>query len=298
VWSDPLLLAIFRRFPARDTIFKPSEGRPEAEYARASSGPFFRTFGKGLEEVAGKDVLDLGSGFGSQAVQYAEAGAASVRGVEVEVDKVIYSRRFAEKMGVADIVSFVVGKGEELPLPSSSFDLVTMDDVLEHVIKPAAVLHECYRVLRPGGVLYAKFPPYYCVHGGSHFHGYMTRVPGLNLFFSTRALKSAATIRLDEMRVPWHQYLRDESTDKLWNLNGLTIRGLRRILRGLPFKCRIEYIGFRDRRTSRQRAPESQTQITRKWPTPFYWAFEWPARAPFLQEIACSRVAVEAIKVW
>lgn len=296
VWSDPILLALFRRFPARDSIFKASEGRAETEYERDSATLFFQTFGKDLKEVADKDVLDLGSGFGSQAVQYASAGAASVVGVEVEDDKVTHSRKFAEKMGVVDRVSFVVGWGEELPLPAGSFDLITMDEVLEHVISPAAVLQECYRVLRPGGVLYAKFPPYYCVHGGSHFHGYLTRVPGLNLLFSTRALKSAATIRLDEMRVPWHQYLRDEPTDKLWNLNGLTIRGLRRILRRLPFKCRIQYLGFRDRLTSRHRT-NNRMQMRGGHPAPFYWAFEWAAQAPFLQEIACSRVTLEAIKI-
>ena len=108
----------------------------------------------------------------------------------------------------------------------------------------------------------------------------MTSVPGLNLLFSTKALKSAASIRLDEMGVPWRDYLREEPTDKLWNQNGLTILGLRRILRGVPFKGHFRYIGFGSQRLA-------------KW---LYWAFEVPARIPILREIACSRVAMELTK--
>ena len=100
MWTDALLLAIFHRFPARESIFKPSDGRSAAEYARLSAAPFFRTFGRELSVVAGKDVLDLGSGFGSQAVQYAEAGAATVMGIEIDDDKVTHSAQFADREAV------------------------------------------------------------------------------------------------------------------------------------------------------------------------------------------------------
>lgn len=41
---------------------------------------------------------------------------------------------------------------------SASFDLVTLWDVLEHTPDPNAVLRECSRLLKPGGVLVVNYP--------------------------------------------------------------------------------------------------------------------------------------------
>jgi SAM-dependent methyltransferase len=284
MWTDPIILAIYRRWPARGSIFKPSEGRPELEYQRNSAAVFFGLFGYALQMVAGKDVLDLGSGFGSQAVQYVEAGANRVVGLEISEDKVRHSREFAAGRGVADRTEFVMGTGEELPFGDSSFDLVTMDDVLEHVVDPEAVLQESARVLRPGGRLLAAFPPYYCIYGGSHLEGYATRFPGMNLLFPTHALRSATTIFLEQEGVDWRSYLREVPTDKLWNQNGLTIRRLCSILARLPLEGRLAFIGLRDHRKASSR---------RSLPRVVLAVFELCARLPVLREALCSRVALE-----
>jgi 2-polyprenyl-3-methyl-5-hydroxy-6-metoxy-1,4-benzoquinol methylase len=42
--------------------------------------------------------------------------------------------------------------------PAASFDLVTLWDVLEHTPDPAAVIRECRRVLKPGGLLVVNYP--------------------------------------------------------------------------------------------------------------------------------------------
>ncbi len=42
---------------------------------------------------------------------------------------------------------------EELRLPRSSFDAVTLFEVIEHLDKPTALLDECHRLLKPGGIL-------------------------------------------------------------------------------------------------------------------------------------------------
>lgn len=50
------------------------------------------------------------------------------------------------------------GVGESIPWPDASFDVVTADNVLEHLEDPARVLAEVARVLKPGGLFLAKTP--------------------------------------------------------------------------------------------------------------------------------------------
>jgi ubiquinone/menaquinone biosynthesis C-methylase UbiE len=57
-----------------------------------------------------------------------------------------------------DGVFYSVAETEKTPYDSSTFDAVLIFDVLEHVDNPAAILAEVYRVLRPGGVVYAFVP--------------------------------------------------------------------------------------------------------------------------------------------
>ena len=51
-------------------------------------------------------------------------------------------------------VQYLVGKGEELPVPDDSCDVAVIDNCLDHCEDPDAVLRECRRVLRPSGSLY------------------------------------------------------------------------------------------------------------------------------------------------
>jgi 2-polyprenyl-3-methyl-5-hydroxy-6-metoxy-1,4-benzoquinol methylase len=46
----------------------------------------------------------------------------------------------------------------EMDLPAGCFDVVTLWDVLEHTPNPQAVLRECQRILKPGGLLIVNYP--------------------------------------------------------------------------------------------------------------------------------------------
>jgi SAM-dependent methyltransferase len=288
MWSDPILLAVCARFPPRVTIFKDSEGRPEEEFDLETTRPFHRWFGMTPDQLfRERDVLDLGSGFGGSAVWFERYGARSVIGMEVERDKVVSAEAFASRVDAKN-VTFALGRGESLPFAEASFDLVTMYDVLEHVVSPRDTIAECWRVLRPGALLAVVFPPYYDIVGGSHLHGYATRVPGLNLIFTTRQLRSACEKLLQSQGIQYGRYLREEPTDKLWNQNGLTVGAFLRIVAGSDFEVeQMRLLGHRDPRV------HDEERYGRRI---VYRGLCAAAQVPVVREAVCSRVCALLVK--
>jgi len=55
-------------------------------------------------------------------------------------------------------LKIVPGTIFDMKLPEAAFDVVTLWDVLEHTPDPKAVLKECVRVLKPGGLLVVNYP--------------------------------------------------------------------------------------------------------------------------------------------
>lgn len=57
-----------------------------------------------------------------------------------------------------------VGDLNHIPVPDNNYDLVLCTQVLEHVTDPQAIVAELFRVLKPGGVIYASAPLFYEEH--------------------------------------------------------------------------------------------------------------------------------------
>lgn len=133
---------------------------PRGEYEYDNRG-FWAAFAGAVTEadLAGKDVLDIGCGWGGKAVRYAEqANVRRIAGFDLPGFDPEVPRTFARAHGVEGLCDFTVGYAENIPYPDAEFDIAMMDDVLEHVSDPGQVLHECARVLRPGGKLVCRFP--------------------------------------------------------------------------------------------------------------------------------------------
>ena len=110
-------------------------------------------------------VLDAGCGGGGVAVSFAEESTFAV-GLDLVDRFTDAGERLAKERGIAN-VTFVRGDGLSLPFKPDHFDLVLSHSVIEHVHSPEDYLRECFRVLRPGGVLFLSTPPYYS-SAGSH----------------------------------------------------------------------------------------------------------------------------------
>jgi ubiquinone/menaquinone biosynthesis C-methylase UbiE len=105
--------------------------------------------------VAGARVLDIGCGDAGVLIAFAEAGAACA-GIELDEKSLDRGRLRAVEHGVE--VDLRKGVAEALPWPDAGFDLVILDNVLEHVGDQRKTLAEIRRVLRPGGLLYQVTP--------------------------------------------------------------------------------------------------------------------------------------------
>ena len=107
----------------------------------------------------GDAVLDVGCSGGYLVRKLAAAAgpAGHVTGVDPSEPAVAYARRRARPA-----MTFTAGAAQRLPLPDSSFDVVTCTLALHHVParQRAAAFGEMYRVTRPGGrLLVADFDP-------------------------------------------------------------------------------------------------------------------------------------------
>ena len=106
-----------------------------------------------------KSVLEIGCGLGTDAVNFARAGARYT-GVDLSPVSLDLARRRFDVFGLAG--EFVCSNGEELSqaLPAASFDLVYSFGVIHHTPRPRAVIESARRVIRHDGelrmMLYAR----------------------------------------------------------------------------------------------------------------------------------------------
>ncbi len=126
-----------------------------SEYARGFSViEVLRKYVPGFR-IEGMRVLDIGCGDAGVLIAFAEEGARAA-GIELDRKSLHRGRVRAEEHGVE--VELCAGIAEALPFSDASFDLVILDNVLEHVSDQRKTLAEIWRVLEPQGLLYLITP--------------------------------------------------------------------------------------------------------------------------------------------
>ena len=110
-------------------------------------------FSLGLLEQ-GEDVLDLGSGAGTDSLVAAQmvGTEGSVTGVDLTPEMIAKARASAARLDAGN-VEFVESEAEQLPFADGSFDVVVSNGVIDLIPDKDAVFAELFRVLRPGGRL-------------------------------------------------------------------------------------------------------------------------------------------------
>ena len=132
-----------------------AEGSPEFFKALESQrfqGDDFMPGLVGFDRWAGKMVLEVGCGLGTDLLRFARGGAR-VFGIDLTERGVRLARQRFSLNGYQGHLA--VGNAEGLPFPSNSFDLVYAWGIFHHTPYPRKAVEEMLRVLRPGGQVIA-----------------------------------------------------------------------------------------------------------------------------------------------
>ncbi|MGH9826400.1 MAG: class I SAM-dependent methyltransferase, partial [Blastocatellia bacterium] len=119
----------------------------------------------GFNNWRDREVLEVGCGLGTDAVQFARAGARYT-GIDLTNRSVeLVRRRFALE-GLTGTIR--VADAEQLPFADQTFDLFYSHGVLHHTPDTNRAIEEAHRILRPGGramvMLYHKHSYNYYVN--------------------------------------------------------------------------------------------------------------------------------------
>jgi len=99
-------------------------------------------------ELRAKRILDIGCGLGMYVSRFRQF-SDDVYGVDVDPDKIARASSWLPNLQVAP--------AEALPFDPATFDVILLNEVIEHVDDDRRSIREAYRVLAPGGhiVVYA-----------------------------------------------------------------------------------------------------------------------------------------------
>lgn len=183
--------------------------------------------------LAGKKLLEIGSGFGVSLAVMLKQFEVDAYGIEPASEGFDASYVCAREVLIAnglDASRLIAAVGESIPFADGTFDVVYSNNVLEHTSDPAKVLSEAIRVLKPGGKLYVEVPNYL-----AYFEGhYLVPQPPI-LWNGLLAFWVRVIFRRDPA---FARTLRTE-INPIW---------LRKVMRVIASECAIEVQSFGEER--------------------------------------------------
>jgi SAM-dependent methyltransferase len=120
-----------------------------------------------LQFPGNASVLDAGSGFGQYTWRMSKMNSSwKIKAIDINKEHVEDCRRFFEKSGLSDRISFETGDLTALS-DTSAYDLILSVDVMEHIEDDIKVFRNFNNSLRDGGILLISTPS---DQGGSDVH--------------------------------------------------------------------------------------------------------------------------------
>ena len=117
--------------------------------------PLFKARGVPLD----RPILDLGCGTGGCAITLSTSLRMPVTGVDIDEDSIIAARGSASAAGA--LAEFHVADVLKDDLPSRTYGLILIRDLIEHVADPESLLERLRPRLDADGYAYLSFPPWF-----------------------------------------------------------------------------------------------------------------------------------------
>jgi SAM-dependent methyltransferase len=192
-------------FPGLSDLVRAYEIDYHGHVDATAKGPVYRTlfavndwlFRRRLNALVppGAAVLDLGCGTGAFLERLRRLGAARVEGVD-------FSERAVRAAAERGIPVFQ-GVFADFERPPATYDVIFMNNYLEHTTDPLAELRKCRRLLKPGGRLVGEVPNFDSVDrrvfgrfwGGNHVprHTFQFDPPALHALLERAGFTAATT---------------------------------------------------------------------------------------------------------
>lgn len=119
-------------------------------------------------KIKGADIIEIGCAEGGNLCAMYEYGAAKLVGTDIALDRLDFARELSDECGATSIEYNTHDVITQEPPKEwlARFEVALLRDVIEHLDDATAALKNIKKMLKPNGVLYVTFPPYYSPFGG------------------------------------------------------------------------------------------------------------------------------------
>jgi 2-polyprenyl-3-methyl-5-hydroxy-6-metoxy-1,4-benzoquinol methylase len=142
----------FRSDPHYDGFWGEGVAESDLLYWKEARSTMYQDFFERFLIGCSWRLLDMGCGLGFFLKAMAPYANWEAYGCEISPVAVRYAR---QTLGLTNVIC---SRLEEADLPQSSFDLITMWDVIDHIPRPDPLLRRCHALLREGGICFIRTP--------------------------------------------------------------------------------------------------------------------------------------------
>lgn len=179
-----------------DAEFHAMNSGPRRSLQRYVEWPVFKRLG--LEDCAGKDVVEIGCGSGYGAWLISSLRPRSYVGFDVMPEQIA----IAERRGLPGCRFFVADAARITALADACADFVVIFGILHHVEAWPQAVAECRRLLRPGGVLLVEEPDAGLLRGWDRVFRWNHPREGFSLAALERELNSGGLALERRLKLP------------------------------------------------------------------------------------------------